>query len=179
MLLRLFLYYTPAFIKKKAIRELAAQTADAFRCEAPKLAALSYDACLRQYALFTSEQAQKLITSKGDIETVKDSLFVSARRLGQELRQRLHITKPEDIIMASRMIYKYLKIDMHTDGQEGIRIDKCFFSRYYSDSVCRIISALDAGLAEGLSGGGKLEFYERITQGYPCCKARFRLRDLT
>ncbi len=178
MLLRLLQFYTPAFLKKKAIRILANETAGAFRCEAPTLAALSYEACLKQYALFTAEQAQKLITGNGDTETVKDSLFVSARRLGQELRLRLHIAKPEDVIMASRMIYQFLKIDMHADGQEGIRVDKCFFSRYYSDTVCRIISALDAGLAEGLSGGGKLEFYERITEGYPCCKAHFSLREL-
>lgn len=176
MLLRVLQFYIPSFIRRKVIRELACLTADALRCEAPKLEGLSYKTGLREYALFTNEQVQRLIRNNGDIEMVKNELFQAARRLGQDMRQRFHITKPEEVMRASRMMYRILDIDLQEDDQGGILINRCFFSRYYSGDVCRIISSLDEGVAAGLSGGGKLAFYQRMTEGSNCCKAYFSMR---
>ena len=178
MLLKIYRFYIPAFIKKKVMRELAGYTAAAFGCEAPKYTGLSYKACLEEYALFTSRQVQRLLEGDGDIEKVKNSLYAAACRMGGEFRQRFHITKPEEVMMANRMMYKILKIELQEDSPGDIRISKCFFSRYYSGEVCRIISALDAGAAAGLSGGGKLEFYERMTEGNTCCRAHFNMGEM-
>jgi len=51
-------------------------------------------------------------------------------------------------------------------------IKYCGFSRFYTGRVCRLISALDGGTFAGLSGGGKLEFSQRITEGHDCCRGR-------
>ena len=37
---------------------------------------------------------------------------------------------------------------------------------------------LDEGIAAGLSGGGKLTFSQRITEGKPQCEASFDLEHL-
>ena len=37
------------------------------------------------------------------------------------------------------------------------------------------MSAMDRGLLAGLAGGGELAFSQRITEGHPCCRARFAL----
>lgn len=55
-------------------------------------------------------------------------------------------------------------------------IGRCFFSRFYSEGVCRLISALDSGVAAGISGGGQLEFYQRLSEGHECCWAQFRFK---
>ena len=52
-----------------------------------------------------------------------------------------------------------------------MEIPKCFFSAYYSGPVCRVVAALDQGLAAGLSRGGRLTFVGRITEGNAACRA--------
>ena len=173
MFLSVLQFYIPAFVKRKVIRELACVTADAFGCAAPELNGLSYKACLREYALFTNEQARSLIISENDIDAVKDKLYKVAYVLGEDMRRRFNITRPEEVMKASRMMYRILDIELQEDGPNGIKINRCYFSRYYSAEVCRIISSLDEGVAAGLSGGGKLAFYQRLTEGNDCCKAHF------
>jgi hypothetical protein len=55
-----------------------------------------------------------------------------------------------------------------------ITVRRCPFSDVYSVEVCRLVGALDSGLLAGLSGGDRLEFTQRITEGAPCCLARLR-----
>ena len=69
------------------------------------------------------------------------------------------------------LIYKVLKIEFQGEPRGNIVIKRCFFSAYYSRSVCQLISSLDEGLLTGLSGGGKLIFSQRITEGHECCRA--------
>jgi hypothetical protein len=72
----------------------------------------------------------------------------------------------------SRVLYRILGIDFEGRLDGGVTIKLCAFSRHYTGRVCRLISALDAGAASGLTGGGILEFKERITEGRDCCLAR-------
>jgi len=37
--------------------------------------------------------------------------------------------------------------------------------------MCRVMEALDDGLACGLSRGGRITFTSRITEGSPACRA--------
>jgi hypothetical protein len=174
-MLQFLRFHIPGIIRKRVIRELSCLTADAFQCDAPNLDRLSGKACLREYALFTNEQALKVIRGEGSIETVKQRLYQKAFILGSEIRQRFHITRQQDVIPASRIIYSIFGIEMQEDSYGGILINRCFFSSYYSCDVCRLISSLDEGMAAGLSGGGRLEFHQRITEGSDCCKARFSI----
>jgi hypothetical protein len=50
-------------------------------------------------------------------------------------------------------------------------VSSCYFSSVYSPETCGVLSALDDGIFTGLSGGGRLRFSRRITDGSACCRA--------
>ena len=170
MFLRILSFYVPMFIKKQKMSELFQLTADAFQCEVPDLIGLSCQELLLKYALFTKEQAEIYVQCGYDLTPIKNRLYQNAYQLGKSIKKSLNITTPEEVMVASRIIYSILSIDFQGDLQGTIMIRQCFFSKFYSSDVCQIISSLDEGLAAGLSNG-KLEFNQRITDGNNCCKA--------
>ena len=176
MLLKIMQLYVPEFIKKKKLNELFRLTADAFQTELPELKGkgTSFAGRLSGYALFTKEQAESHLQSGRPLEEVKRRLYQNSYILGQNLRKSLRIVTREEAVTALKVIYKLIGIDFQCDRQGGIIIKRCFFSQYYSGEVCKLISSLDEGLAAGLSGGGRLCFSQRITEGCGCCKGYFR-----
>lgn len=189
MLQKILLHlYLPDFIKKRKLQELFALTAEAFQCETPSLKGLSFGDSLKQYALFTKEQAENHLrqeidplcgndpTGKKNPADLKNRLYQNAFQYGLNLRRKLKCKTPEEFIAVCRLVYKIIGIDFHGNAQGKIEINRCFFSDYYSGDVCRLISSLDEGLIAGLSGGGQLEFSARITEGGICCKAFLDLR---
>jgi hypothetical protein len=165
--------YIPTFIKKKKLEELFALVADAFGKEMPALKGLSYKEGLKAFALYTSIEAEKQIQEGHDMEVIKKKLFENARRLGQKIRKDFGIRRAKDVMGMSRILYRILRIDFRGELSGEVTIRKCFFSDCYSPQVCRFISSLDEGVAAGLSGGGRLSFYQRITEDKDCCKAEF------
>lgn len=173
MLLKIMQFYVPEFIKKKKLNELFRLTADAFQSGLPELRGLSFAEGLSKYALFTKEQAESYLQSGRPLEGVKCRLYQNSYNFGQSLRKGLHIITWEEAAAALKVIYKLIGIDFQYDRQGEIIIRQCFFSKYYSGEVCKLISSLDEGLAAGLSGGGRLCFNQRITEGGSCCKGHF------
>lgn len=160
----------PDFIKKKKLNELFRLTADAFQSELPQLRGLSFAEYLLQYALFTREQVESYLQGGRPLEDVKCRLYKNSYTFGQDLRKRLRIRTWEQAVTVLEAIYKLIGIDFQYDGQGEITVKQCFFSKYYSGEICRLISSLDEGLAAGLSDGGKLCFKQRITEGCSCCR---------
>lgn len=173
MLLRIMRIYIPGFIKKRKLIELFRLTAEAFKSDMPELRGLSFNRCLLKYALFTKEQAETYLKSGCPLEEVKQRLYQNSYFFGQRLRKSLHIVNREEAILVLKIVYKLIGIDFQCDRQGEIIIKQCFFSKYYSKEVCALISSLDEGLAAGLSGGGRLGFNQRITEGYSCCSGFF------
>ncbi|HER24834.1 MAG TPA: hypothetical protein ENO17_07300 [Candidatus Atribacteria bacterium] len=176
MNIKLFLsqFYLPAFYRKRKTAELFRVTAKTFGVKpAAVLPAESEspDALLERYAEFSKNQVQVILKNKRLVEGVKAGLFAGAREMGVSLRNELNLKNDRDFHIATRLIYKALKIDLEF-GQNGeIVIKKCFFSGFYSEEICSLISSLDSGLIAGLSGGLKMSFYQRITEGCSCCRA--------
>lgn len=172
--LSLACFGVPDFIKKRKIKELFELTARAFQCEMPELAGLSYQEMLVRYAIATNAWAEKYVDAP---DAARARLFKEARVMGQDLRRQFRIKSFAEAMEMSRIIYRLLGIDYsgYADGQVIIR--SCFFSHYYLAPVCRIIAGLDEGLAAGLTGGHRLIFRERITEGMPACRACFAGRD--
>jgi hypothetical protein len=170
LLLAVAAIYLPPGIKKRKLAMLFAATADAFRVKVPSTRELSFDNCLNLYAQFTREQAGRIIQT-GNIEDIQGRLFQNALKIGQQLKADFNIRTTAEIMRMGRIIYKLLKIDFQGDHQGHIVIPSCFFSSCYSSEVCRLISSLDAGLLAGLSGGRKLSFSHRITEGNVSCRA--------
>ncbi|MCM1566159.1 MAG: L-2-amino-thiazoline-4-carboxylic acid hydrolase [Dehalobacter sp.] len=173
MLQKIMRLRMPEFIKKKKLNELFRLTADAFRCELPELKGLSFAECLSEYAIFTKEQAESYLQSGRPPEELKQRLYQNSYIFGQGLRRSLHIITWEEAVTVLTVIYKLMGIDFQYDRQGEFIIKQCFFSKYYSGEVCKLISSLDEGLAAGVSGGGRLCFKQRITEGGSCCKGYF------
>jgi hypothetical protein len=167
----------PEPLKKRILRDIFSSTAQAFDAALPDIKGLSSGRLLETYAHFTRSAAEEVSTKELDPEAVRLRLFQNASDLGSTLRKRFHLRSREDVLKMSRIIYKILGISLEgrADGQVIIR--SCFFSRFYTAEVCRLISALDEGAAAGLSGGGRLEFSRRMTEGYDCCRGYLRFKD--
>lgn len=170
MLLKIIQFCIPEFIKKKKLNELFRLTADAFQSDLPELQGFSFTECLSKYAIFTKGQAESYLQSGRSPEEVKHRLYQNSYIFGKNLRKSFHIVTWKESVMALKVIYKFIGIDFHYNMQNEFIIKQCFFTKYYSREVCKLISSLDSGLAAGLSGGGKLSFNQSITEGNNCCK---------
>jgi len=165
-------FHAPALFRRKVLCSLISATARAFEVEAPSTRGLSTRNLLETYALFTREEAERLWAENRDQSAVERRLFENASELGAALRRKFHLRSRDDVLSMSRVLYKILGITSDGRPDGAIRISECAFSRFYTGPVCRLISSLDAGAAAGISGGGRLEFSQRITEGHDCCRAR-------
>ena len=165
----------PAPICRAMLAELAEATADAFECPAPVLARLSCDARLRAYALFTSAQAEWVLQSGCDVPAVKARLYGNAYRLGGRLRRWSGVDTIDEVMALGRLLYRAIGIEMQGDAEGNVTVSRCYFSRFYAAPVCDLISALDNGIFSGLSGGGRLAFSARLTEGGSYCRARLQM----
>lgn len=169
--------YIPAAIKKQYLQQLFAIVADAFAVGAPQIKSLSFQRGLQQFAAFSKMQAECAIRSNRDLRFIKDRLYEEAHQLGQNIRKQFRIKTQQDVVRAAAMIYRVLGIDFRCDLQGEALYTRCFFSRFYTREVCEVISAIDAGVLAGLSGGARLSFRQRITEGQDCCRAYFDLKE--
>ena len=170
LLLAIGQIYIPSSIKMRRLVELFNTTADAFQCKAPELQGLSFNECLKLYATFTRDKAEEFLRLGNDHE-VKNQLYESAYRLAQGLKRSFDVDSVDDVMKIARLIYRVLNIDFKNDKNGEVIIRQCYFSSFYSSQVCQLISSLDEGLMEGLSGG-KFRFSQRITEGKEYCMAR-------
>jgi hypothetical protein len=133
---------------------------------------LSAERILRLYADFSQEMAERALGRPEDLAAVRQRLFDEALGLGRAIARELRVSTLREAMTAARILYRGLEIDLRGDGQGGIVVRRCSFSRAYSPEVCRLMSALDAGVLSGLAGGGELEFSGRLTEGADRCRAR-------
>ena len=174
-LLSRLLTHTPAIVKRQALVHLFRATAAAFQADMPRLSGLSREQCLLAYARFTADQADEALRQDGDLSALQERLYRNAYRLGRMLRWLLRVRSVDDVMALSRFLYDILNSDFDGSDSGEITIRRCYFSSYYSPEVCQVMSAMDRGVFAGLAGGGELVFTERITEGQPCCRARFAL----
>jgi hypothetical protein len=122
---------------------------------------------LQAFAEFTAQAA----SATANPELVSRRLFEVSFAPGRWLRRTFGVASSQDVMDAAQVVYRALGIAFDGDSCGEITISDCFFSRVYRPAACRVMSALDAGLLAGLSGGKHLVFSQRITDGYPCCRA--------
>jgi hypothetical protein len=161
----------PAPVRRKILAELFVATADAFGRPAPSLGHLPCDGCLRAYALFTSEQAKQVLQARQDVSELKVRLYQNAFPLGRKVRKWLGVGTVAEVMAVGRTLYRAIGVDMQGDAQGNMTVLRCTYSQFYSPAVCGLISALDDGIFSGLSGGDRLVFTERLTEGRGCCRA--------
>lgn len=169
--------YTPEFVKQRALTELFRATAAGFQAQVPELAGLDSEACVAEYARFAQAHAEQQLRDGHDIDAVKQRLYRNAVKIGRRQNKWLRPRTVVDVMAIGRVLYRILDIDLQGDARGEVVISRCYFSRFYSAEVCRLMSAMDRGLFAGLSNGGQLTFTSRITEGQPCCRAQFRWGD--
>lgn len=163
--------YTPPYLQRRALHDLFGHTAAAFGVPVPRLDGLASNDLLAEYAVFTRDRANAAIARGDDLPAVQQRLHRRARGTGTDLRRLLRVRTRADFLMATRILYRMIGIDVARQGTSDVCFHRCFFSQYYSPSVCGLIAALDDGLVAGLSGRYALVFRQRITEGAPCCLA--------
>lgn len=176
--LQLAQIYIPEFIKKKRLEELFNITADAFQCAVPETRGSFCKELLKKYALLTRDEVDRSIQQSKELQSIIRDLYENAYRLGKRIRKSLHIRNAEEVKIISRLLYHIMGIDFQWSSECEIIIKECYFSQFYANRICRVISSLDEGILSGLSGGGKLRFYQRITKGKDCCKAHFTVEEI-
>jgi hypothetical protein len=169
--------YLPDWVKKRVLTQLLNLTAAAFETGAPPTAGLDSAACLAMYARFTRAQAEQRLRDGCDVEGVEQRLYRNAVEMGRRCKRWLRPSTVQEVMAIGRMLYSIIDIDLEGDAWGGVIINRCYFSRFYSFEVCRLMSAMDRGLFAGLSNGGELTFCLRITEGQPCCRAHLSERQ--
>lgn len=162
-------------VRSQAFRRIELQqlmnlTARALGKPARRIWTLSNAWALQVYAEYTRDHLQDTPTDDL-IQRMNDEAF----RVGKRLRTLFGLSKQADIEVFTQLLYRHIGIVLegHIPGELCFR--SCFFSQYYTPSICLAASALDEGLMRGLGGNGHLRFSARITEGCACCKARFDL----
>ena len=156
--------WIPPVVRRRVLGGLFARTAAAFGQPMPSVRGLSAEQTLHAFAEFTATAT--------DTPQLARRLYEVTVGPGRWLRRAFGVTSTQDVMDAAQVVYRLLGIDFDGDQRGEITIGACFFSRVYPPEACRVMSALDAGLLAGLSGGRRLEFAQRITDGYTCCLAR-------
>lgn len=167
--------YLPGTLKRRELRELQRRTAAALGCapgpETGIAKPLSHSQMLERYATFTRDQAHLAMAAGAPPTVLSDRLRREAEEMGRSLRQRLRLRTNREFHSALKHIYRALGIDLRVSVTGEVLVQNCFFSKFYPAPVCRLMSALDDGLVQGLSGGCRLRFTQRLTEGASCCRA--------
>lgn len=164
----------PAGTRLKMLDELAAMTAESFGTSMPVWEDQSFESRLTCYARLTADQAQALLDAHDEaaVEAATESLRRGAEKLGARARRQLGLKTTDDAVQALIVIYKQIGIEASRIGPRELAVTRCLFADYFSEPVCRVVGALDEGIACGLSGGAQLRFVERLTAGAAGCRAR-------
>lgn len=173
LLVRVLQAYMPGPVRRRALTMLFTATAAAFEAAVPPIAGLDARALLAEYARFTRAQAEECLRRGGDVEAIRRRLYANAVAMGRRCRRLLRPRSMSEVMASARMLYGVLDINFQGDARGDAVIPRCYFSRFYTPEVCQLMSALDCGLLAGLADGGELVFTARITEGQPCCRARF------
>jgi hypothetical protein len=173
--LALLEHWVPTRLKLTLLDELALVTAEGFDCPPPKWSGPRFERRLTDYTRFTATCAAELLATHDDALThaARTRLRGGATRLGAKLRDRLGLRGSDDALGALALLYRHLGIETEARATGELVVTSCLFSASFSEQVCCLVAGLDEGMAAGLSGGGRLEFVERITAGDTCCRARF------
>lgn len=161
----------PAVARGRILSALADATARAAGVAAPRLRGSGKIQC-EQYALFSRARASEAL-ARGTADGLATALRREAWALGDRLRALAGIATVADGLAVAARLYALIGIELQADPDGRIHVSRCCFSRFYSPTVCGVMSAMDEGVLAGLTGEGRLSFTQRITEGHPACTGRF------
>jgi hypothetical protein len=167
--LQLLSLWTPEFFLKKGLDELAISTISGLE----KLLliqnsefSVSYHLLFKgnilerrkNMASIHNMLVEKLVEGIGYDEAIKfgrQAMFEVGISLGRKFREKLGVgNSQDDLISAAKILYKVLgikfKITKNSNGMIMI-INHCDLAEYYSPETCKVLSAADEGVVQGLN----------------------------
>lgn len=98
-------------------------------------------------------------------------IYRTAYALGSLVRKVFRVRDRETAQALVFYLYHNIGITMNGELPGEIIVSDCYFGHYYTPKQCALMSLMDWGIVAGICDGGKLTFYERITQRCGRCRA--------
>lgn len=164
----------PARVRKFELVALMEVFARAFEVEAPAFGGASADEALRMFREFTAACMEEALADSAVAERYRARLGEGAYALGSQVRRALAV-RPSNAMRVARYFYRGIGIELTGDIPGDLRFGPCSFASRYTPLDCWFMSAFDEGFLRGISGQkcAELVFSCRLTEGAPCCRARF------
>lgn len=201
--LRILSWWTPEWFLKRGLNELTLSTTGGLegvllgenlksdRANSLHIIHLkgNLDERRKIMAITHNELVETMVNSMGrdkSIELGRKAMFKEGLSLGRKFRNTLGVNDSvEDLISAAKILYKVLGIEFsvkeinntNNDTKMVMVVNRCALSEYYTSDTCRILSAADEGVVQGLNPHIKMKFRKRITEGALCCLAALQLED--
>ncbi len=146
---------------------------------------MSLEQLRRKMANEHNAKVSRLVAAMGQEKAIpqsREKLFEVGVRLGEKARLELGVgDSVSDILKAAKILYKILGIDFQTkrlkNNEVIMFVNRCSLSKYYNDNTCRVLSAADEGVVQGLNPNYKMMFQERITSGATKCRAEIKIME--
>lgn len=196
--LRILSWWTPEWLLKKGLDELASSTIQGLGdllCENSSLKNENHhkqvilngnlDEKRKLMARAHNKLVESLIENVGKDEAISQGrqvMFQKGLLLGQRFRKILGVGNHlNDLINAARILYSALGIDFQVEenkrGEITMVVNHCSLARDYNPPTCQILSAADEGVVQGLNPNIKMEFTQKITEGCSHCLASIKLDE--
>ena len=167
----------PAWVRKVEAAVIMGVFANAFDVDAPALEDRPADECLAVFREFTAACMEEALKGGSAAAPYRERLGVGGFRLGSQLRDMLNVRSTSAFPFA-QFVYRGIGIELASDGSGNLQFGPCSFAQRYSPECCWFMSAFDEGFLRGLLGtNAHLVFSCRLTEGAPCCLARFEKYD--
>lgn len=163
----------PAWMRKAEVAALMKVFADAFDVDPPVVDGLSADEALTAFREFTFACMDAAL-QRGDMaEEYRMRLGAGAHELGRAVRRAVPV-RASQVARLVRFFYRGIGIELAGELPGNLTFGPCSFAQRYTPRACWLMSAFDEGFMRGVAGTeGNLEFSCRLTEGAPCCRARF------
>ncbi len=197
--LRLAALWMPAFLLRRELDRVARVTTTALDALLAEHAPAALDRLCREDAPMRGTPAQRraamsqaharrvdaLVEALGQEQAValgRAALFPVGQQLGREVRSRLRVgTSAADLLQAARVLYRVLGIEFTVRWEQGrpafLCVHRCALAEHYTGVTCRVLSATDEGVVQGLNPDVEMHFEEYLTAGATCCLARLEARE--
>ncbi len=201
--LRILSIWTPAWFQRKGLDELAHQTTSSLEklldnqldndSKSDTLLPKEYtvlkgdlDERRKIMAITHNKLVETLINIMGREDAIKkgrEIMFNEGLSLGAKFKRILGVgNSPDDLFTAARILYNVLGIKFTIKKVEEGKNEKiimvvshCTLAEYYTPDTCRVLSAADEGVVQGLNPHIKIQFTKRITEGCFECLAPIKI----
>jgi hypothetical protein len=195
--LRLLYWWTPNYVIRRELRNLSEQTTGALTSlldiYAPQHNVIVdksqnsrgvkvQRANMAQTHARLVEALEATVGRDKAVTLGREALFSVGVALGKQTRRKLGVGDSQnDLIKASKILYRILGIDFHIEwlnqNSAVAVIEHCALSEQYSKLTCEVLSATDEGVIAGLQPNVRMKFTQYITGGCQNCRATLNFQS--